>query len=75
MNLAVFKNLTFSIRHKLLICNVFSIVLVMLLSTMLYLNISTRMLDDSTKENLKNMAYVLAKNNMVITALEENSTS
>jgi sensor histidine kinase regulating citrate/malate metabolism len=75
MNLAVFKNHTFSIRHKLLICNVFSIVLVMLLSTMLYLNISTRMLDDSTKENLKNMAYVLAKNNMVITALEENSTS
>jgi two-component system sensor histidine kinase DctS len=75
MNLALFKNHTFSIRHKLLICNVFSIVLVMLFSTMLYLNISTRMHHDSTRENLKNMAYVLAKNNMVITAMEEKASS
>ena len=47
----------------------------MLLSTMLNLNIATRMLEDSTETNLRNMAFALAKNNMVISALEENSPS
>ena len=75
MHPSIKKLHTFSIRRKLLIGNIFCIVLVMLLSTMLNLNIATRMLEDSVETNLRNMAFSLAKNNMVISALEENSPS
>ena len=73
MNLPFRPRRPLSIRRKLLIANVMSIVLVMFLSTLLHLKISTDMHEEYTETNLRNMAFTLSKNNMVISALKNKS--
>ncbi|MGI6085701.1 MAG: hypothetical protein ACOYIF_09695 [Acetivibrionales bacterium] len=75
MILASKKKHTFSIRQKLLLVNILSIILVMLLSTMLNLRTSTDMHEEYTETNLRNMAFSLSKNNMVISALKDKLPS